>query len=84
MQTAERKNPNDPHSLFLEDLPLTYNGGDISPIYRVMVRKSQEIYQACDQQVKTRVTPYHEALQAFCTATENKISATFKEVYMQL
>ena len=67
-----------------EDMPLTYLGGSILPLFTVLARRNQEILETCDQQVKTRVTPYHEALQAFHTAIDKKIHVIYVEVYRQL
>ena len=83
-ERAEREFVHRDLSLNITDMPLTHIGGDISHIYCVMIRKSQEIYLACDQQVKTRVTPYDEALQAFFSATSKKINVVFHQICDEL
>ena len=67
-----------------EEMPLTYRGGSILPLFTVLARRNQEILETCDHQVKTRVTPYHEALQAFHSAIDKKIHVIYDEVYQQL
>ena len=83
-ERAEREFVNRDLFLNITDMPHTHIGGDISHIYCVMIRKSQEIYQACDQQVKTRVKPYDQALQAFFSVTDKKISALFHQICDEL
>lgn len=84
MERAERDFQSGAHSHSIKDMPLAYRDEGILHIFRVLARKSKEINHACDGQVKTRVTPYHEALQAFHSATDIKIHVLFNEIFLQL